>query len=112
MDLISQSENELLAHESAIEAAVISVDHERWQERPVAYIVTKNEVGEDDLREHPLKEVPRWWLPDRFVFSEEIPRTSTGKYNKKVIRTSFNNEYGTLPIETNSDHPDHDQDRA
>ncbi|WP_276306231.1 AMP-binding protein [Halomarina halobia] len=105
-------ENELLAHESAIEAAVISVDHERWQERPVAYIVTKNEVGEDDLREHPLKEVPRWWLPDRFVFSEEIPRTSTGKYNKKVIRTSFNNEYGTLPIETNSDHPDHDQDRA
>ncbi|WP_209438479.1 long-chain fatty acid--CoA ligase [Natronococcus sp. JC468] len=92
-------ENELMAHEAVVEATVVSVDHERWQERPVAYVVTTRNTAEEDLRNHLLDRFPKWWLPDAFVFVDSIPRTSTGKYDKQSLRTAFNDEYGSLPIE-------------
>jgi fatty-acyl-CoA synthase len=33
--------------------------------------------------------VARWWLPERWTFVDEIPRTSVGKYDKKVIRSRY-----------------------
>lgn len=99
-------EDELLSHDAVTEATVVSVEHERWQERPVAYVSTTEEVSEDELRDHLLESVPKWWLPDLFVFADDIPRTSTGKYDKKTIRTMFKNEYGTLPIDDSQDHPE------
>ncbi|WP_254532995.1 long-chain fatty acid--CoA ligase [Natrinema gelatinilyticum] len=92
-------ENELMAHEAVEEAAVVSVEHERWEERPVAYaVVSADEVTEDELREHLLKRFPKWWLPDETFFCESIPKTTTGKFDKKVLRDGFVGEYGTLPL--------------
>ncbi|QLG29615.1 long-chain fatty acid--CoA ligase (plasmid) [Halorarum halophilum] len=95
-----QLENELMGHDGVEEAVVISADHEKWQERPVAYVVREDEaVDEAALREHLLERFPKWWLPDLFVFVEEVPRTTTGKFDKKLLRDSFDDEYGTLPTE-------------
>lgn len=93
-------ENELMGHDAVEEAVVISADHEKWQERPVAYIVPDDDsTTEDDLREHLLERFPKWWLPERFLFVDDVPRTTTGKFDKMRLRESFAAEFGTLPIE-------------
>ncbi|GAA0274058.1 long-chain fatty acid--CoA ligase [Halobacterium noricense] len=94
-------ENEIIAHDTVAEASVVGVDHERWQERPVAYVVTTDDLNETALRKYLLETFPKWWLPDLFVFTDELPRTSTGKYDKQAIRSSFKQEFGSLPTEEN-----------
>lgn len=95
-------ENELMAHDAIIEATVVNVQHEKWQERPVAYVTTDENITNDELRAHLSDQLPDWWLPDLFVFVDDIPRTSTGKYDKQSLRSSFEDEYGSLPIEDSS----------
>jgi fatty-acyl-CoA synthase len=46
-----------------------------------------SDVGADELLEHLRGRVAKWWLPDEFAFLEEIPKTSVGKFDKKVLRT-------------------------
>jgi fatty-acyl-CoA synthase len=92
-------ENELMAHDDVEEATVINMEHEKWDERPVAYVVQRSEITEDKLREHLLERFPKWWLPDQIVFIESIPKTTTGKFDKKVLRSEFESEYGTLPVD-------------
>lgn len=92
-------ENELMGHDRVEEAAVIGVAHEKWQERPVAY-VTADGVAEADLEEHLLKRFPKWWLPDEIVFVDAVPKTTTGKFNKKELLEEFETEHGSLPLET------------
>jgi fatty-acyl-CoA synthase len=84
-------ENELMAHDAVSEATVIAVDHEKWQERPMACVVLRegHEVDEADLNEFLGDRFPAWWLPDRYEIVDEIPRTSTGKFDKKVLRDRF-----------------------
>ena len=84
-------ENELMAHEAVSEASVIAVDHEKWQERPMACIVLRDghEVSGGDLDEFLGERFPAWWLPDRYEIVDAIPRTSTGKFDKKVLRDRF-----------------------
>nr|WP_254822045.1 long-chain fatty acid--CoA ligase [Haloglomus halophilum] len=84
-------ENELMAHEAVSEATVIAVDHEKWQERPMACIVLRegHEVTEDELDEFLGERFPAWWLPDHYEIVDAIPRTSTGKFDKKVLRDRF-----------------------
>jgi fatty-acyl-CoA synthase len=84
-------ENELMAHEAVSEATVIGVDHEKWQERPMACIVLRegHEVTEDELDAFLGDRFPAWWLPDRYEIVDAIPRTSTGKFDKKVLRDEF-----------------------
>ncbi|MFP4625053.1 MAG: long-chain fatty acid--CoA ligase [Natronomonas sp.] len=84
-------ENELMAHEAVAEASVIAVDHEKWQERPMACIVTHDgaEVTADELEAHLSEAFPSWWLPDEYQFLEAIPRTSTGKFDKMSLREEF-----------------------
>ncbi|UOO94478.1 long-chain fatty acid--CoA ligase [Halococcus dombrowskii] len=80
-------ENELMAHDAVTEATVIAVAHEKWQERPLACVVTgEHEVTADELRDHLGERFPDWWLPDEFEFLDEIPRTSTGKFDKMALR--------------------------
>lgn len=81
-------ENHLIAHPKVREAAVVGVPDERWQERPLATVVVNEEaaVSAEELREYLADKVVRWWLPERWTFVEEIPRTSVGKYDKKTIR--------------------------
>ncbi|WP_436345081.1 long-chain fatty acid--CoA ligase [Natronorubrum sp. FCH18a] len=86
-----QLENELMAHEGVAEATVVAVEHERWQERPLAVVVPTAgaELSEDDLEAHLAETFPDWWLPDAYEFIEEIPKTSTGKFDKKRLRDRF-----------------------
>ncbi|USZ77670.1 long-chain fatty acid--CoA ligase [Halorussus vallis] len=84
-------ENELMAHDDVVEAAVIAVPHERWRERPLACAVVRDgaDVTAEDLRAFLEGEHPDWWLPDDVVFVEEVPKTATGKFDKKVLRDRF-----------------------
>ncbi|MFZ1176453.1 MAG: long-chain fatty acid--CoA ligase [Mycobacterium sp.] len=84
-------ENCLIAHPHVLEAAVVGVPDERWQERPLAVVVAKEgeSVSAEHLRTFLADKVVRWWLPERWAFVEEIPRTSVGKYDKKAIRSRY-----------------------
>lgn len=84
-------ENLLIAHPDVVEAAVVGVPDERWQERPLAVVVTREgvDVSAGDLRKFLADKVARWWLPERWAVAEEIPRTSVGKYDKKTIRSRY-----------------------
>jgi fatty-acyl-CoA synthase len=81
-------ENQLMSHPDVIEAAVIAKPDERWAERPLCCVVLRDEAGTsaDELLEHLRGRVAKWWLPDEFAFVEEIPKTSVGKFDKKVLR--------------------------
>lgn len=80
------------------EVAVIGVPHKRYEERPVAIIVPKNEfkdeMTEDELRRY-LEgyvedgKILKWWIPERFIFIDEIPKTSVGKFDKKALRPRY-----------------------
>jgi fatty-acyl-CoA synthase len=79
-------ESALMAHPRVVEAAVIALPDERWSERPLACIVAADDVSPTELREFIAPMVAKWWLPDEFAYLEEIPKTSVGKFDKKVLR--------------------------
>ncbi len=81
-------ENELMAHPDVMEAAVIAKPDERWTERPLACVVLNEGAScdADSLREHLSGRVAKWWLPDEYAFVDEVPKTSVGKFDKKVLR--------------------------
>ena len=82
-------ENHLIAHPAVREAAVVGVPDDRWQERPLAAVVLQDgkAASPKELREFLADKVVRWWLPERWIFIDHVPRTSVGKYDKKTIRT-------------------------
>lgn len=84
-------ENALMAHPAVVEATVVGLKHPKWQERPAAFVVLGEgaEVTEEELVEHLSKHVAKWWLPDKIMFIEAIPKTGTGKFDKKVVRGQF-----------------------
>ncbi|MGA8072088.1 MAG: AMP-binding protein, partial [Candidatus Acidiferrales bacterium] len=86
-------ENALMGHPDVREAAVIAVPHPKWDERPLAVIVPKPgaKVSAEDLRQFLAPKFAKWQLPDAFVFAEEIPRTSVGKFMKIKLRQQFAN---------------------
>ncbi|KAB1188572.1 MULTISPECIES: long-chain fatty acid--CoA ligase [Haloferax] len=86
-------ENTIMAHDGVAEATVVGVPHERWQERPVAFIVPKAGTDEGELKGEVVdlvrSEFPKWWTPDEVVFIDEVPKTATGKFDKKVLREEY-----------------------
>jgi fatty-acyl-CoA synthase len=84
-------ENALMAHPAVAEAAVIAIPDEKWAERPLAVIVLKEgqTATDEQLREHLAPKFAKWWLPDRFEFVDEIPKTSVGKFKKTALREQF-----------------------
>jgi fatty-acyl-CoA synthase len=84
-------ENELMAHPAVAEAAVIAVPDERWSERPLAAVSLRpgEQATGDELREFLAPKFAKWWLPDRFEFLDEIPKTSVGKFRKTELRERF-----------------------
>jgi len=84
-------ENQIMAHPSVAEAAVIAIPDDRWGERPLAVIVARDgqQVSAEQLREHLSGQYARWQIPDRFEFIDEIPRTATGKFKKTALRERF-----------------------
>lgn len=88
-------ENAIMAHPKVLEAAVIAVPHPHWTERPLACVVPRPEYADQITKEEILDflkpHVARWWLPDDVVFLDQIPKTSVGKFDKKVLRQQFQN---------------------
>jgi fatty-acyl-CoA synthase len=84
-------ENALMAHPAIAEAAVIAVPDAKWDERPLAAVVLREgqTVSGDELREFLAPDFAKWWLPDRFEFVAEIPKTSVGKFKKTELRDMF-----------------------
>ena len=81
-------ETTLMAHPDVIEAAVIGVPDEKWDERPLACVVLKKGANTtvDQLRAFLADRVAKWWVPERWAFIDEVPKTSVGKFDKKVLR--------------------------
>jgi fatty-acyl-CoA synthase len=86
-------ENTLMGHPAVKEAAVVAVPHPKWQERPLAVVVLKNgaRATQEERRAFLGKTFAKWQLPDAFVFTEAIPRTSVGKFKKTALREQFAN---------------------
>jgi fatty-acyl-CoA synthase len=84
-------ENEVMSHPDVIEAAVIAKPDEKWAERPLCCVVAREgvELSAEDLLEHLRGRVAKWWLPDEFAFIAEVPKTSVGKFDKKVLRAQL-----------------------
>jgi len=101
-------ENEVMAHPGVYEAAVIGVPDERWDERPLVVIVPAEGVRPEpaEILVFLSSRVARWWLPERWAFADEIPKTSVGKFDKKVLRAKA--AEGTLEIH-DVDLPAHDR---
>jgi acyl-CoA synthetase (AMP-forming)/AMP-acid ligase II len=84
-------ENALMAHPAVLEACVVGVPDERWDERPLATVVVREgaSVTAEELREFLAKSVARWQLPERWAFIDAVPKTSVGKFDKKVVRSRY-----------------------
>lgn len=86
-------EGELMAHPKVKEAAVVGFPHSRWAERPVGFVVARPEFKETltkaELLEFLRPRVASFWLPDEIIFVDEVPKTSVGKFDKKLLRKEF-----------------------
>lgn len=91
-------ESVLMGHKDIVEAAVIAVPHEKWAERPLACVVPRPEARStltvEAVIEYLRPSFSSWWLPDRVVFIDEVPKTSVGKFDKKALRARYHQ--GTL----------------
>jgi fatty-acyl-CoA synthase len=78
-------------HPDVAEVAVIGVPDPRWQERPLAIVASKSGEPLDPapLRAWLGEQVARWWVPERWAFVAEVPHTSTGKIDKKLLREQY-----------------------
>jgi fatty-acyl-CoA synthase len=83
-------ENEVMSHADVLEATVVGVPDERWGERPLAVVVRRrgSPVDAGSLRAWLEPRVARWWVPERWAFVDEIPKTSVGKFDKKAVRAA------------------------
>ena len=84
-------ENALMGHPAVSEAAVIAIPDVKWAERPLAVLVLKEgeTTTDEELREFLAPHFAKWWLPDRFEFVDEIPKTAVGKFRKTALREQF-----------------------
>jgi len=84
-------ENILMAHPDVAEAAVIGVADEKWGERPLAAVVLRPgaDVSAEKLRAFMAEHIPRWQLPERWCFIDEVPKTSVGKFSKRRMREAY-----------------------
>ena len=85
-------EGALLAHPAVADAAVVGCHSQKWDERPVAAIVVAagaEPPSLEEVREFLAPKFAKWWLPDEVVVVDEIPKTSVGKLDKKVLRTQL-----------------------
>jgi fatty-acyl-CoA synthase len=93
-------ENALMGHPAVLEAAVVAVPDARWDERPLACVVlvAGQHASASELAGWLGDKMPRWWVPERWSFVSEIPKTSVGKFDKKLLRAG--QSQGELEIVT------------
>ena len=102
-------ENALMGHPAVAEAAVIGVPDEKWQERPLAVVVLNpgGAATADTLRSFLAPQFAKWWLPDRFEFVTEIPKTAVGKFRKTALRQQYSS--WSIPSPPASEAPEGDR---
>ncbi len=95
----------ILTHPAVHEAAVIAAPDDRWGERPLACVVLVpgQSVGAEELRAHLATRVVKWWLPEQWAFVDQVPRTSVGKHDKKLLRARHAG--GALPVVVSDEPP-------
>jgi fatty-acyl-CoA synthase len=83
----------IMGHPKVLEAAVIAVPHPKWVERPLACVVPKPGMTIDPLEilDFLRPKLARWALPDEVRVIDAVPKTSVGKFDKKVLRERFKN---------------------
>jgi fatty-acyl-CoA synthase len=81
-------ENAIMGHPAVAEAAVVAVPDPKWSERPCAFVVLKPGAVAcaEDISRFIAPKFAKWWLPDKYVFVESIPKGSSGKCLKRVLR--------------------------
>ncbi|SHF54969.1 AMP-binding enzyme [Desulfofundulus australicus DSM 11792] len=86
-------ENAIMGHPKVLEAAVTGIYHPRWEERPLAFVVLKEEyrgqVSGKEILDFIAPGFAKWQLPDEVIFIDEIPKTSVGKFKKSVLREKY-----------------------
>jgi fatty-acyl-CoA synthase len=86
-------ESLIMGHPKVLEACVVGVPHPRWSERPLACVVAKpdfvGQITKDEIIEYLRPQIAKWWLPDDVLFVDAIPKTSVGKFDKKVLRQQY-----------------------
>jgi fatty-acyl-CoA synthase len=86
-------ENAIMGHPQVAEAAVVAIAHPKWTERPLACVVPRAgataALTRESIRAFLKGKVADWWLPDDVAVIEAIPKTSVGKFDKKVLREQF-----------------------
>ena len=90
-------ENAIMMHPGVLEAAVVGIVHPKWQERPLACVVPKPGITltAGDIIGSIKDRFATWWLPSDVVFIDSVPKTSVGKFDKKVLREQFRNHQWT-----------------
>ncbi len=88
----------IMGHPKVLEAAVIAVPHPRWVERPLACVVPKPgaELAPAEILDYLRPKLAKWALPDAVVLIDAVPKTSVGKFDKKVLRERFKDHYASL----------------
>jgi fatty-acyl-CoA synthase len=82
-------ENLLAASPEVLEAAVIGIPDAKWTERPLACIVPRGTASPDSLAQFLDGKVASWQVPENWAFIDEVPKTSVGKFDKKVLRARY-----------------------
>jgi fatty-acyl-CoA synthase len=86
-------ENAIMGFPKIMEAAVIAMPDDKWQERPLACVVPMPDeaqtITKEEIQNYLKDKVAKWWIPDEIVFLKEIPKTSVGKFNKKSLRETI-----------------------
>ena len=82
-----------MSHPDVQEAAIIGIPDAKWMERPAACVVLREnrrgQVEYEDIIDFLQGKVAKWWLPDKLIVVDEIPKTSVGKFDKKVLRQRY-----------------------
>lgn len=86
-------ENKAAAMPEVVQAAVIGVAHEKWDERPLLLIVPGSdcEISKESVKAFLKNEIPSWWMPDDVLFVDSLPIGATGKIQKKDLREQYQN---------------------
>lgn len=86
-------ESLIMGHSKVLEACVIGMPDPKWDERPLAFVVAKpdftEQITKEEIIDYLRPHVAKWWLPDDVVFVDAIPKTSVGKFDKKVLRSQY-----------------------
>ncbi|CAL9104314.1 unnamed protein product [Musa textilis] len=89
----------LYRHPMVLEAAVVAMPHPHWGETPCAFLKVKKEtqegsINEEDIISYCRNSMPRFMVPKKVVFMEELPKTSTGKIQKFLLRKAARGPQG------------------